>query len=284
MSMGAKTSAELNHMSPSVADHFTPDGVFVLKPENRNVAQGFVPYQPSGMQNVWPYTILILLTLFFCICSPVFSLGQEWLAYLMLQNQFATTTGQILDKVVDRDSDDVDYLITYTFEHPDRNGEPQAYTNTESVDYAYFTQVEQGMSVEVYFSPDNPTISQLTPPTIDQMIPTTLGTLIAVVIGFVLLNGMIHALVVQRRSARRERYLSQHGQLLRGTLTYIEGKLDEDNDYVLNVRYEFQSPYGIRQQGAGSSGCVNYFKGHPLPPLGTPVAVWYADDQTYTML
>ncbi len=85
---------------------------------------------------------------------------------------------------------------------------------------------------------------------------------------------------------RRENYLEQNGQLIRGILLKIEGQEDSDGDYWIKARYQFQSPRGVTLDGeySESSYEVNYLANHLLPPAGTPVAVWYANDNTHTML
>lgn len=81
---------------------------------------------------------------------------------------------------------------------------------------------------------------------------------------------------------RRENYLEQNGQLIRGILLKIEGQKDSDGDYWIKARYQFQSPRGVTLEGRyyGGSSNLNYLANHLLPPAGTPVAVWYADDET----
>jgi hypothetical protein len=85
---------------------------------------------------------------------------------------------------------------------------------------------------------------------------------------------------------RRENYLEQNGQLIRGILLKIEGQKDSDGDYWIKARYQFQSPRGVTLEGRyyGGSSDLNHLANHPLPPAGTPVAVWYANDNTHTML
>ncbi|NJL04426.1 MAG: DUF3592 domain-containing protein [Chloroflexaceae bacterium] len=269
---------------PIPEEYFTPDGVFVLKPDYREVAMGLKPYRIKGQGCAF---FILLFPLTFFLIGLVVSCGLllpsavgEWNSYFRLREQQATTTAQVVDKNSRRDDDSTTYYITYAFTHPDPNGEPQQYTNEVSVSAGEYGRLDRGQAITVYFVPDDPTISQATPPAISDPIKVSLFSLLWA--GFWLsISGFMT--FVGFHSIRRDDHLTKHGQLLHGTLTHIKGDTDSDNDYMVKARYQFESPLGIPLEGKDEA-TRNHLKSYSLPPLGTPVAVWYADDTNYTLL
>ncbi len=104
-----------------------------------------------------------------------------------------------------------------------------------------------------------------------------------------ILNGLILAVIAisivgySIFKFQREHYLEQNGQLIRGILLKIEGQEESDGDYHMEARYQFQSPRGLPLEGRYSA-LRNDLKKYTLPPAGSLMAVWYADDETYKIL
>ncbi|NJL04427.1 MAG: DUF3592 domain-containing protein [Chloroflexaceae bacterium] len=268
---------------PIPEEYFTPDGTFLLYPTNREVALGLKPYQ-SHERGCMTLVLLVMLASFLmALGSSAFFLPDTvdtWNNYSRLSTQQATTEAQIVDKNSRRGNASSTYYITYAFTHPDPNGELQQYTNRVSVNSDTYEQLEMGQAITVYFVPDDPTISQATPPSIRDPLITSLTTLIFWG-AWVGISGIMTFGAFQ--SIRRADHLTKHGQLLHGTLTHIEGDTDSDNDYIVKARYQFQSPLGIPLEGKDEA-TRNHLKSYSLPPLGTPVAVWYTDDTNYIVL
>ena len=106
-------------------------------------------------------------------------------------------------------------------------------------------------------------------------------------LGFTVFVGLgIVLVIVGRVISQRERKLSKHGQVIYGTLTSISGYTDEGH-FMVMLDYRFVTPQG-REIEKGNTYRQQYIANHlanqPLPPVSTPVAIWYVDEKTYKLL
>ena len=262
---------------PLPADHFTPDGVFLIKPKHRDVALGLTRYRLEITQ-LRGFGIVLFL-LFFVWFVTLWDTVNSWVAYQALREQQATITAQITDKRISRSEDNDTYYMDYTFTYPDQNGEPQQYRKEIRVSADKYYQTQMGQKIRVYFVPDDPTISQTTPVTIFDILKPTAWFIVAGIVFFFMGRFLIRRFQIEHR-------LEQNGQLLQGILLEIKGDEDSDGDYWIKARYRFQSPQGLSLDGTyqNFNSNINRLRDYTLPPAGTPVAVWYADDKTHKML
>ncbi len=270
---------------PLPADYFTPDGVFLLKPKHRDVALGLKPYR----QEITPletFRIIsnAILVLFLLSVWPIMltSTINSWISYQDLSERQITTTAQVTDKRISSNEDKNTYYMEYSFTYPDQNGEPQQYRKEVSTSADTFHQTQIGQPITVYFVPDDPTTSQATPFTIYNTLLLT-AILVGITIGVGIVLFRVRRFLI--RVFQFEHHLEQNGQLLLGTLLDIEGK-DDESTYAITARYRFQSPQGVTLDGKyyENSSDLNRLANHLLPPAGTPVAVWYANDKTHKIL
>ena len=80
---------------------------------------------------------------------------------------------------------------------------------------------------------------------------------------------------------QRQRRPVRH--VIKGQLVACSGKVDDDGDFALKLRYRFRSPSGQILTGQ-TSQIRNDLKGAKLPKPGTRIAVYYRSDQSYLLL
>ncbi len=261
----------------------TPDDLFLLDPKQRSVAIGGAPYkgQSMGVAGCASVPILflgigIVVTLFFLLPMTISS----WIEYFRLSSAGVTTPATVVDRRISTSDDSTSYYITYEFRYVQPNGEPAVQRGEDDVSSGEYERLEPGTQIEIFYDPNDPAISDMQPPNIlDPALIT--GFMIAWsglwngVLGF-MSYGVLAA-------ARKERKLARHGQLIHGTLTRISGDTDSDGDFLVDLHYRFVTPQG-REINASEKNYVNRLRNTPLPSVGTPVAIWYADDKTYKVL
>ncbi len=232
---------------PLPAHHFTPDGIFLLKPKHRDVALGLKPY-PQKITLLFSFAISLLMGILILAIPLAFAV-HSWRSYQALSERQAMASAEITDKRISRGEDTDTYYITYSFTYPDRNGEPQQYRKEISTSADTFRQTQIGQRIRVYFTPDDPTISQTTPVAIsDTFVPT------AILVGTTIGVGI--ALFLSVRHFLSEFHLARHGRLLPGILLDVKGE-DGDETYAITVRYQFQSPQGVTLDSKFADAYVN---------------------------
>jgi hypothetical protein len=77
--------------------------------------------------------------------------------------------------------------------------------------------------------------------------------------------------------------LSREGRLAAGSVTSYKARLDSDKDLIVTIGYRFITPDG-QVIDAVEESTQNQLKEQPPLAPGTPVAVSYADPQTYKLL
>lgn len=256
--------------------------LFILDPKQRSVAIGGAPYK--GQQAVagcasFPLLFLgigIFVTLFFLL--PMTITG--WIEYVRLRDAGVTTPATVVDRYISESDDSTSYYIVYEFRHTLPNGEPAVQQDEDSVSSDEYDRLEQGMQIEIIYDPNDPTISDMQPPDIFEPVLMTGFTIIWA--GF--WNGMSGFMSYGLLAAAwKERKLTREGQLVHGTLTRITGDTDSDGDFLVDLHYRFVTPHG-REINGHERNHTNVHRNTPLPPAGTPVAIWYADDKNYKVL
>jgi hypothetical protein len=164
------------------------------------------------------------------------------------------------------------HYITYSFQ-PDATSD-QVYSRESWVSSSYYNEAVQSEVVEVRYLPDNPEISELVAfPRVSQF-PLPLAA-------FQILIPLYLTWVMFRARARRDRF-SNEGQVIRGELIELNGRMNKSN-YIVTIRYRFRSQLGSSIEGKSISA-QNRLKDTVPPASGTPVAVLYVDDKLHRLL
>lgn len=165
------------------------------------------------------------------------------------------------------------YVLRFTFAPP--GGSPAEFER--SVAQGTFDGTRMGGPLPVLYSPSHP--EAVLPADNDGWGPVARKVLFALVWNAICLP-MVGWLLWRLWFDLRIRHAAR---LRRGKLVGITPDEDGDGDFVVKVAYTFQDHEG-RTLDATWSGPCKALEGQPLPAVGTPIAVAYADRRTYLLL
>ncbi len=255
--------------------------IFVLDPHNHATATGAAPYiagayTPRGSGNLLR-TILLLVGagIVLALALPVFNM---WRNFIHLNRNGVETTARVADTYVEQDAENKEYYhVVYTFDYTRADGSTGEQRAEKSIAKAEYEQLEVGQSLPIVYDADNPAITTLGKPAPWSAL---IGTAALLLVG-----GMVgYFWNLDRRAEQHARQLQQQGQLLHGNITTINGSYDsDDNRYEIALEYQFTTPQGRTLQNE-ERRVRNDLTGQPLPPVGTPIAIWYVSDQNYVLL
>jgi hypothetical protein len=250
------------------------DELFLLDPKNRDVATGNAPYKGDELES-----FLICLILFFAmLISCGFVSFNELNEFFRLSSAGVITSATVVDRYTRESDDSTNYYIVYEFRYSKPDGEPVVQRDKDRVSFDKYERLEPGMQIEVFYDPNDPTISALQHPNIfDLVLRSSFSFLWLGLVAFLLL------VVISFASFIGGRRFARHGQLIYGTLTSISGDTDEDDDFIIDMHYQFTTPDGRTLQKREQL-TRNDLKDKPLPPVGTRIAIWYMDTKTYKTL
>jgi hypothetical protein len=261
-----------------------PEKPFLLNPDNRALMEGRVSYKHLAKDGNEGSTGFLYLFILVGIIASIFLIGyaiSEWGKWAALRGSGVQTQGTIIERYVDTSGDSNSYHIRYTFQHTPANGDPRTYSDDDQVDYADYTRSEQGMPIDILYTPDDPAIStldvNLSPPWMITgfsaiWIPGFLGAPIFI----------LSKLSNQKGTMNR---LRQGSRKLMGEVLECRQNIDSDNDCFIQLIYRFTSPEsGHIIEGHHERERDDLRDASKLPALGTPVVVLYRDDQTFQVL
>lgn len=211
--------------------------------------------------------VLVLAVVLWILVLP------DWVTWYRLRQGGVSVAGQITH-LRERDQR---YYAEYAFQ-VGRSHITQ-YTGEQRITQAAYERLEPGAPVTVTYLPGDPHLSRL-----DEQNPgdqqrgwltlaATALTLFSISLALLALDQH-----VQSRRVQRE-WRVQRGQLIE-----CSGKLDEDGDFKIRLRYRFRTPGGQVIVGK-TSQIRNDLKESPLPRPGAPVAVYYCmRDGVYRLL
>ncbi len=258
----------------------TPDDLFLLNPQNRDVATGNAPCPKEYLRNLRVYlnwSFLCLLA-FILTCGFLF-LDGELYKYFRLSSAGVTTPATVVDRRISTSDDSTSYYITYEFRYVQPNGEPAVQRGEDDVSSGEYERLEPGMQIEVISDPNDPSVSALQLPNIFNLVWQAPYLVSLVLPAFVFPPLTVFWIICYIK----KRKLARDGQLIYGTITHFRSYTDSDDDFVINMHYQFVTPRGSTFQNE-ERRVRNDLAGQPLPSVGTPIAIWYADDKTYRIL
>lgn len=229
--------------------------------------------------------LLLIFPLFgaFLLAQVVPSTIQNWSEEQRLRIAGQPLTATIVDREdTSNRTDGSSYAVSYTYQVTLANGEQPVLQRREPVVFDLYQRLEPGSRVELLYLPEDPAVARLT-----QNLNSSSVNVITLV-GFVLIWTVVFCglpLYLALRLIqgwRKERRLGREGQLVIGELLAFDGRLDSDDDYAIELRYRFRSPSGTVIEDR-ATGIHNELKGSELS-IGTPVAIWYRDERSYTLL
>jgi len=197
----------------------------------------------------------------------------QWRDWLVLSLSGANAKGYFTDRTISEGEDSTSYYVYYHFVVDDRD-----YTRKEQVSYATYEQAASDAPIQVLYFTGDPTIA-----TLDLNYARDMRTFLTIFslfwdgfVGLIFFGG-IYTVITNKR-------LAQNGHVIFGEITHITSRYDSDNDYYIEVKYRFYSPYSGSYINAQHKFQDNARKNVPLPTRGKPVAILYADDKSYRLL
>ncbi|MBN1680113.1 MAG: DUF3592 domain-containing protein [Anaerolineae bacterium] len=199
----------------------------------------------------------------------------RWLPWYQLRQDGVSVQATITDLLVR--GGDSRYYAVYSFA-PGGDDTP-TYTDEQRITQTDFEGLHKQQTITVTFLPDSPDISYLEGYSDPGDLSRNWLSVIAVTLTALLLVLLVAGLL-QRRQPRAA---ARATHLIKGEVVTCPGTLDDDGDYNVKLRYRFRSPSG-RMMVNQSSRIRNDLKNAALPQPGTPVAIYYRNDQSYQVL
>ena len=260
---------------------FSSGQPFLLDPANRAYLDGhsdypafFTPMSSIGCSRS-------LLTLIFVVSVIFIAVGLSPLLIPRIVIQYGiTATAHITRMYTTLDSyNDVNgYHVVYSFSTSDRSTQ---YTGDQAVTSSVYPTLQTGGSLAIRYVPLDPYLNGLKdmqPPTFDDEIAYIIPWIMFGALG--LLTWIILALV-NRSWIRQSRLLARAMpgmQRVRGEVVGCTGRLDSDDDYVIDLIYRYWPSDSASVVMASISKIRNDLKKDSnLPPAGTPLIVCYFD-------
>jgi hypothetical protein len=165
------------------------------------------------------------------------------------------------------------YYALYTFEIAP-GGTPTAFDAEQRITEFEYEQLDLDTPVDVTYLPDAPDTSRIDA---ESPIDVRRNYLGLAALGVLAAAALFVALGLARRAGLRGRHL------LRGQVVECVGRLDDDGDFKIRLRYRFRTPSGRVLTGQIRQ-IRNDLKRAPLPAPGAPVAVYYRNERSYKLL
>jgi hypothetical protein len=218
---------------------------------------------------------LALAALLLLLAAVVWGLVlPDWLTWYRLRQDGVSVAGQITGLQVhggDR------YYADYRFE-VGQGSSAAPHTGEQRITQAAYERLKPSAPVTVTYLPGDPQVSRLdaSDPADRWRARLTLGAggLTVLFVGLALLG----------LDRRRQSHRAAHGwRVLRGQVVECGGRLDQDGDFKIRLRYRFLTP--DEQVIVGQTSQIrNDLNDTLLPQPGAPVAVYYLRDGVYRLL
>ncbi len=259
------------------------DELFLLDPKNRDVATGNAPFKGYPLKPILYSSFTFFFSCFILIILCGFLSFDELNTYIRLSRASVTSPATVVGRYTSKSDDSTNYYIVYEFRYSKPDGEPVVQRDEDRVSFDEYEWLEPGTQIEVFYDPSDPTISALQHPNIFNLVPDPplfiflclLFIFLYLLLGLPSIIGFIGFI--------KGRNLARHGKLIYGTLTSISGDTDSEDDFIIDMHYQFTTPDGRTLQKQEKL-TRNDLKDKPLPPVGTRIAIWYMNTKTYKAL
>lgn len=261
------------------ADLLEPDPTatpFVLHPENRAFAEGRARF-PSGRKDSRTWLFVTGLFLLVSIGMGIFA-AMLWMESLTLAYRGIETEGEVIAHRTVEGSEGNHFYVQYQFEAVRPDGQRQTYINDHPVTAEAYAQLQPETSATVRYLPDDPQVSQMDGYHNEAR---NAFTILSISWSVFFLPVLAFFVVVHRR----ERRLMRQGRVVRGQVLACDGQMDREDGFTITLQYRFGGPETHDRRITDSASLVRHdLHKKPLPPRGTPVLVWYLNEDTYDVL
>lgn len=158
-----------------------------------------------------------------------------------------------------------------------------SYSDTGRVYGEGLSDCQQSESVTVDILPANPDVTLLAKYTLQDSFMAGLILMMGLFVIFGAL-AMGYGYIQYIRNSWMYPRLVKSGVVREGYITHISGETaSKSRSYWVSLKYQVKSPTGKVLKGSGRAHRQD-LEGKQLPPVGTPVAVLYADDHAHMVL
>jgi tetratricopeptide (TPR) repeat protein len=249
---------------------------FVLHPENRAFAEGRARF-PSGRKEYRAWLLVTSMFLLVSIGMGIFA-AMLWMESLTLAYRGVETEGEIIARRTVEGSEGNHFYVQYQFETVHTDEQRQTYTNDHPVTAEAYAQLQPETSATVRYLPDDPQVSQMDGYHNEAR---NAFTILSISWSVFFLPVLAFFVVVHRR----ERRLMRQGRVVRGQVLACDGQMDREDGFTITLQYRFGGPETHDRCITDSASLVRHdLHKKPLPPRGTPVLVWYLNEDTYDVL
>ena len=268
------------HDSNVTALDFSEKEIFLWNPHNRarlneQPQRGFTRAQ---LYEFVPSLIRrnLLIAVIFLVAATVIGVQEITGMYLA---RFGTRTTATITSVSMRETRSgrggtrTTYSLSYRFT---ANGNISI-SDTHSVGRDIYSRYTEGSSIQIFYDPNNPALSQ--------PVETVANVPIAALVGLAAFIGIASITVRNYLDAAHHR---MNGQIVRGEVLRCTGEKMSNNwgPYIeVNLSYRLHLPNGHTLDGNNHRNMtVADFENFECPNEGTPVAVQYWNERKYTLL
>ena len=243
----------------------------------------------DGSSREFPYRHrggVITAAIFGCLTVAFIIFGWFGLiSYINLQNTGTHTdaviTGHNISSYHDKHGTHYTYSITYQYRVTDSTGQARDYYNSQAVTYDTYYHYDIGSEIGVIYDPVNPQTVIVPGDSARSSFLIALS-----VMGLIFLLITVPVVIHLIRATLYDNKLQRSATILTGSLLTIAGQWHSGKNAHYNIiaRYEFTDPKTEQKRSQKTVFIRNDLHNRPLPPVGTPVAVAYLDENHYEML
>jgi hypothetical protein len=243
---------------------FNPENQKFLSGESRRIEQGYsrkIPVFQAALFTLLLVTNVVLIALNISDLSAIespFSFAVETQGTVQACSRGASIFGTM--------------RVNYTYSANNADGSTNTFSGNDVV-YGTCTSETVTTPIQIRYLPSDPSRSIAVNGDAD----TRVQIITALVFVVVYIVGALASWIGWRRLKR----LEKEGRVMRGSIVSYDKRLPGNRNVM--ARYQFTNDVGIVLKGRFPI-LLKRLEGKPLPPVGTPMAVVYADDRTYQAL
>ena len=234
------------------------------------------PPLTSVAGNAFSYLLMAIFLLagIVAIGFPV----NEWNVRDRLQVAGLVVQGKVTELTTTTNDGDTSYYVSFSYPVVALD---RVLSGSESISEKFYNTLREGQAISVNYLPEDPQTARIVRP--ETPFSSAFELLLPAIIGVVFIGMAIVTIFSMRRAAANARDL-QTATVLPATLTAISSKIDSDDDIILTYSFRLRRPNGTTFDTMPRPIVANQLRGKPLPPVGTPLAVLYANDGNYRVL